>query len=278
MTEQLLYRLPWQSPAVYPGAHTGQTVGAGPLFKRHGSLLAHPDPRRIDVRASVLNPFGDYQVRLYQQQSNITVWVIADLSASMGYADKPEILRQFVQTSADSAFAYGDKFGFIGCGDHFEQRWFVAASQQHATVTGLCQQLAQHRFSGSAKHLAQAAQYLPSQRAMVFLLTDCHYPLPQLRNLLATLQGHDVIPLVLWHPDDYTRLPQWGLLALQDLESQHSRLLLMRPSLRPKLQTAYWQRHLALKNSFRAMGSEPLFMTGPYSTPTINHFLQQRAA
>ncbi len=278
MTETLHYRLPWQSSSVYPGAHPGQMIGAGQLFKRHEPLIASPDPRRIDLRASVLDPFSGYRVRVYQQQSTVNVYLLADMSASMGYADKQQTLVRFLLTAANSAFGYGDKFGFIGCTECIEQRWLLSAGQHLGLVSALAKQLELLRFTGSANGLQNAATYLPAQRSLVFLLSDYHFPLAQLRAVLGSMQGHDVIPLVLWHQDEHTSLPNWGLIAFQDLENYATRTLFMRPALRQKIMTAYLQRQHDLKHTFRAFGCEPLFITEGYSTQTINRHLQQRMA
>lgn len=193
MTETLFYRLPWQSSAVYPGAHPGQMIGAGQLFKRHEPLIASPDPRRIDLRASVLDPFFGYRVRVYQQQSTVNVYVLADMSASMGYADKQQTLLQFLQTAANSAFGYGDKFGFIGCTERIEHRWLLPACQHLGRVSALAKQLERLTFTGTVNGLQNAAAFLPAERSLVFLLSDCHFPLPQLRAVLGSLQGHDSV-------------------------------------------------------------------------------------
>ena len=278
MSDTLFYRLPWQSTAVYPGAHAGLRVGAGQLFKRHAPLIAHPDPRRIDLRASVLDPFSGFRVRVYQQHSTINVYLLADMSASMGYADKQQTLSKLLLTVAHSAFSYGDKFGFVGCTDAIEHRWLLPASQHLGSVSTLVKQLEDFRFTGTANGLQQAATLLPSERSLVFLLSDCHFPLPQLRTVLASLHVHDVIPIVLWHQEEYANLPNWGLMAMHDMETSRSRTLFMRPALRQKIIAAYQQRQQDLTSTFRAFGCEPLFMAEGYNIPLINRHLQQRSA
>lgn len=188
MTETLYYRLPWQANTVYPGTHPGQMVGAGHLFKRHEPLIASPDPRRLDLRASVLDPFGGYRVRVYQQQSTVNVYVLADMSASMGYADKQQTLIQLLLTAANSVLSYGDKFGFIGCADGIDKRWLLPACRQSGQVNDLVKRLKNHRYSGSSNGLKNAAAFMPGKRSLVFLLSDCHFPLTQLRDLLGSLQ------------------------------------------------------------------------------------------
>ena len=159
-----------------------------------------------------------------------------------------------------------------------EQRWLLPACRHSGPVSALATQLESVTFSGSANGLQQAVNFLPAERSLVFLLSDCHFPLARLSAVLASLQGHDVIPVVLWHQAEYTALPNWGLIAFQDMEHQTTRTLFMRPALRQKITAAYRQRQHELKHIFRAFGSEPLFITEGYSTETINRHLQQRAA
>jgi uncharacterized protein (DUF58 family) len=277
MTEPLLYRLPWQSGSVYPGAHPGQMTAAGQLFKRHEPLIASPDPRRIDIRATILDPFGNYRVRVYHQQSSVNVYLIADMSASMNFANKQSTLIQFLLTAAHSAFGYGDKFGFIGCTENRQHQWLLPPGQQIGSINSLVEQLKITRFTGSATGLLQAAAYLSSRRSLVFLLSDCHFPLAQLREILRSLQGHDVIPLVLWDQQETTDLPSWGVISYQDMENNATRTLFMRPALRQKIIDTYRQRQLELKHCFRSFGIEPLFINDAYSTQSINGYLQQRA-
>ena len=274
----LLYRLPWPTVSVHPGAHPGQMIGAGHLFKRHEPLVASPDPRRIDLRATVLDPFSGYRVRVYQQISTVNVYLIADLSASMSYAAKKSALIRFLLTAAHSALSYGDRFGFIGCADSIARQWLLPSCLHSGPVTALAEKLHSNPFSGTAAGLLKASAFLPSSRSLVFLLSDCHFPLAQLHELLATLQTHELVPLVLWDRREYTRLPEWGLVSFQDMENPIRRTLLMRPALRRKIIDRYRQRQHELRQCFRAFGAEPLFIAENYTTQSINRYLQQRTA
>jgi len=278
MTEPLQYRLPWQSTSVYPGAHPGRMVGAGQLFNRHEPLIASPDPRRIDLRASVLDPFGGYRVRVFLQQSTVNVYLIADLSASMGAGNKPSILQNLLLDLADAVAGYGDKLGFIGCTQKIEPRWRLMAIRQHQAFIRLTQQLQAHQFSGSATALSEAVAYLPERRSLVFLFTDCHFSMPQLEKLLRTLQTHDVVPLVPSDLQHYLRLPDWGMVTFQDMENCGTRTLLMRPALKQKIIAAHQLRQRELTHCFRAFGMEPLFIQDAYSSQPINQYFRQRAA
>jgi uncharacterized protein (DUF58 family) len=276
-TDLLHYRLRWLSGSVYPGAHLGRMTGSGMLFKQHQPLAVSSDPRRIDLRASVLDPFEHYRVRAYQQPSRIDVYLLADLSASMGHAGKRMILATLLRTLARSAFGYGDRFGFIGAGETVELHWLLPAGMHYEPVSRVAGQLESAHFSGTAAGLRQASAYLSAERSLLFLLTDGHFPLAHLSDLLASLQMHDIVPLVLWDPGEYRRLPAWGLLPVRDMESGASRTLVMRPALRNRIVAAYEQRRQALLGTFRAFGGEPLFIEH-CDIPAINRHLHRRAA
>ncbi|MEQ1528597.1 MAG: MxaS protein [Methylococcales bacterium] len=281
MNEPLLYRLLWKAGSVYPGAHPGQLVGVGPLYKRHAPLLASPDPRRIDMRASLLDPFSSYRVRVYQQQSNVDVYMLADLSASMAYhgsSDKKHTVRQLLTALAESAYGYGDKFGFIGCGDTIDHQFLVPASRHGHSLQQLSDRLSKAKYQGSAKSLVQAVKHLPGKRALVFLVSDLHFPLTQLQKLLASLQGHEVLPVVLWDENETVNLPEWGLVTMQDMENNKKIQLFMRPALKQKMIAAYQHRQQQLQACCRSFGIEPLFMNGAYNAQQINRYFQQRAA
>lgn len=272
----LHYRLRWLSGAVYPGAHPGLMAGAGLLFKQHRPLAADSDPRRIDLRASVLDPYRQFRVRAYQQPSRIDVYLLADLSASMR-GGKQQTVAALLRVLARSAAAHGDRFGFIGAADAIEAGWLLPAGAPFAAADHLAERLERARLSGGANALKDAAAYLPAARSVVFLLTDSHFPLAHLRAALASAQHHDVVPLLLWPAAEYRDLPAWGLLALRDPESAATRTLVMRPALKARIVAAYARRRQDLLHCFRSFGAEPLFLEHG-DVPAINRHLQQNAA
>jgi hypothetical protein len=97
---------------VRAGAHRGRLSGAGGLFRDLVSLLEHPDPRRIDLRASARDPFEQLYVRRFEQKTAITVFALVDVSASMGFAGNMRKLEVAAAICAGSSSARrtGDKF------------------------------------------------------------------------------------------------------------------------------------------------------------------------
>ena len=112
------YRVPWRADSYYPGSHPGRQRGDG--YEIRGILPLHVagDPRRFDLRASLRDPFEQLLVRVYQQRSVVPVFGLADVSASMGFVGqtcKFDMLVEFVNSLAYSAYQVGDPFALTAC-------------------------------------------------------------------------------------------------------------------------------------------------------------------
>ncbi len=273
--ESFHYRLPHPGYSVFPGAHPGQIVGSGQLFKRHEPLLASPDPRRIDLRASLLDPFQQYRVRVFQQHSKLSVYVIADLSASM--TDKLAALGDLILSAAQSALQIGDSFGFIGCCQTIDHQWVLPAGRAMGPVLELVNRLSGFRGQNSAECLSKIAPLLPHKRCLVLFVTDGHFVLSKLPAILQPLIPHAVVPLIWWNTCEYSDLPDWGLVRYKDAESRRSRTLLLRPVLKQRIIQAFEQRRVQLRQGFRAFGMEPLFLRNDYRAEPLNRYFQKRA-
>lgn len=259
---EFVYRVGWRPQGLRPGAHTSRRSGMGQLFSGYASLLDHPDPRRLDLRASVRDPFGMLYTRVYRQRAAIRVLVVADLSSSMRFGDKARFLADFVDAAARSAFGVGDAFGFvgIGAGHAARTRWYRPPSFRRGVAHELVDRLGPRPPLGRGlSGLDRLPEQLPRQRALVFLVSDFHWPAAELEAALGALARHDVIPVVLWHPREYSDLPQRGLVSLQDPETGRRRTLLMRPRLAERLRAAYASRRETLTRRFLRAGRPPFF-------------------
>jgi len=265
---------------VFPGAHAGKVIGNGLLFKQNKPLISAPDPRHIDLRASLLNPFLQYQVKSFQQQSRLDVFLLADLSASMAYQghyNKQKAVIDCLLSVAKSTHLTGDRFGFIGCGEKIDTQLLISpANLQQGRVVEIAKRIQARALTGQAGSLLQAADYLPNSSALVFLLSDFYMPNKIIQQQMQRLNQHTVIPLVLWDKKESSQLPNWGVVKLADMEQGKTRTLWMRPSLKNKIHLAFKQRKQQLQHCFRRFGCEPLFLEQGYSAALINQYFSQR--
>lgn len=84
--KEFSYHIAWRSHSRRPGRHKSNQRGMGMEFRGHTTLLAYPDPRRIDIRQTIRDPLEQVHVRIFNQKSVTPVFVLCDMSGSMQYA------------------------------------------------------------------------------------------------------------------------------------------------------------------------------------------------
>jgi uncharacterized protein (DUF58 family) len=205
--------------------------------------------------------------------------VIADLSLSMTYSGKSpkqQVVADFLLSAALSAAQTGDRFSFIGCGSKLDKRWMISATHRFGAAPALAKQLAVAKLPGHAESMMALRPVLPTKRALIFLVSDFHFPIVRLNALMSQFSGHAVVPVVLWDQAEYTELPEWGILKLKDLETEKTKTLFMRPTYKQKIMSAFAQRKRDLQQCFRSYAAEPLFMHGAYQAEALTGYFQGR--
>lgn len=277
MIEEFHYQVPWRTSSAHPGRHASRQSGGEHEFHGHAPLLSRPEPHNIDVHASLLDPFQQFMVRTFRQRGIITVTLAADLSASMGFHNKMETLARFTELAAFSAYRSGDYFAFMGCGRdlipelHLPPRWYKGGAPE------LAGQLRAHRPDAlDSRGLLNVADYCPRHRSLIFLISDFHFPLPETAEIFDSLLKHDVIPVVLWHPEEYESLPEWGLVRLQDPETGQDRQLLMRPALKQKIIDRFADKREQLRHLCMRYGRQPFFLTEAFQADQITRYFYEQ--
>jgi uncharacterized protein (DUF58 family) len=273
------YRVDWRSRSPRPGHHRSDQSGGGHEFSGHQPLISHPDPRNLDLRASLNDPFGQLLVRRFRQNSAIPVCVAADLSASMGFrgsAGKLDNLAAFAAAAAYSAYRTGDPFCFMGCDGAIRWELCLPLRWHKAVAPELFERLRGFIPEGrSSEGLHQIAPHLGRQRTLVFLVSDFHFALERLDDLLDSLVRHDVVPVVLWDSAEYERLPGWGLVYVEDPETGERRRLLMRPGLREKFRRAFAERRSELVRICGQRGRQPFFLIDRFDADALTRYFHQ---
>jgi uncharacterized protein (DUF58 family) len=235
------YRLPWRSVGLRAGGHRGKMEGSGGYFHDFAPFLQRPDPRRIDLRVSVRDPFEGLYVRRFEQKTSISVYALVDVSGSMafhGATDKMRLACELCAALASSARRAGDAFGLIGCNDDINPDLYFPAMRTRGTEAEMLARLGATVPSGrGVGGFVEAAALLGGRRKLVFLISDFHIAREEAEAVFSALSHHDIAPINLSDSFEVERLPRWGLLSLADLEFGRRRLVVMRPSLR-----AAWRR------------------------------------
>ena len=273
------YKVHWKTGGIRPGAFRGMHSGPGERFRSSVPLHARADPRRLDVRATLRDPLGGVWVRDFEQQSALKVIVLADVSASMGYVgrhDKMEQLRRVSVALARTAWRNGDAFGFHAASARPHAGLTLPARLNRGAGEWLDRKLAQHRASGtSARGLLEVAAQLPHRRALVFLVSDFHWPAGDLDDVLGRLAQHAVVPVVLWDPAETQSMRRRGIAVLRDMESGARRFIWLRPGLIDALRSRRHRREDELRRACARFGNTPFFVRDRFDPLALTrHFLE----
>lgn len=274
--EELHYKIPGRSAGAHPGYHRGRYSGGGYEFRGHVPLADAPDPRRLDMRASLRDPLQRLLVRVHSQNTAIPVYALADLSASMGFGRKPTILADFMASLAYSAYRTGDPFGFVGCDRAIREELLQPLTHNKLAGHDLAARLRKLENRGpSASGLLRAVERLGRQRALVFLASDFLFDEALLAALLGALGRHLLVPVVIWDSREYLGLPQSGLVRLRDSESGRERTLFMRRALRNRIRRDFDRWRTTLVTRCTAVGAPPLTMVDRFRAEHVTRYFYQ---
>ncbi|MEW6046131.1 MAG: VWA domain-containing protein [Bacillota bacterium] len=273
------YHLTSPAAGYLPGYHRGTFVGTGGQLVGFTTLLHRMDPKNIDMVATrrALSPVP--LVRVYQVRVAITVAVLVDLSASMGFAGRRSKLAEAAKLAAClgySACRLGDRFMLIGFAErvelHFPPRRSLDYPLEAAAAVWDCRPTRRNVAA-----LLEACSLLPRQRCLVFVISDLHFDRPVLERALAYLRGHDTVLAVLWDTGEYEQPQAWGWTVLRDPESEEQRGLWVRPGLARSFQESFEARRLQLLSLCRSFGAGALFLwDGADPAEVVRFFVRRR--
>ncbi|MBB2962112.1 DUF58 domain-containing protein [Methylobacterium sp. R2-1] len=232
----IIYLPRWRLDGYRVGVHRGRDAGGLGTFRDQVSFLRLPDARRIDLRASLRDPFEGVFVRRFEARSPVETYALVDLSASMrfrGRADRRELAGTFCTTLARSATRIGDGFGLIACDNTLRDDLTLPATRHRAAAQAAAARLSEATCEGrGAEGLLEAARRLTGRPKLIFLVSDFRWPEALIEQVFLALALHDVTPVLLADSSEDEGLPNWGLVELDDLEGAGRRLVFLRPSLR----------------------------------------------
>jgi uncharacterized protein (DUF58 family) len=259
---EIHYRPRGRISGLRAGAHPSRAVGALGGFRDQVPFMAHPDARRIDVRATLQDPFENVIVRRHRQRASIDLYALVDLTGSLRYegnASKAELAASLCVSLARSATRIGDRFGLIGCGASLREECFIPATARRGIADEVRARLGRAAWQGSgADGLLAAAPRLAGRRKTVFLISDFLLPARLLDALFDSLTGHDLVPVIIGDSTEDLDLPDWGVMELADLETGGRRLVFMRPALKRRWIAAAAERRAELGRLAARYGRAPV--------------------
>lgn len=276
MVEEFHYRLPRRLAGHRPGSHPGLSLGAGQEFVSHASLHDRPDPRRLDLRASLRNLSGDWLVRVHRQRVSTPVHAVVDVSASMHFGSprtKLQVIADFIEALGQSAFRAGDAVGMLAFDERERTDLFVPAVLSRGAAGLMAAALASSTgTAGTIAGLEQATLRLAGRSGLIFLISDFHWPLEGLARVLDSLAKAYVVPMVVWDPAEVQPPASNGMMILSDAESGAERTFWLRPSMRERWRSAVERRRAELDAVFSSRAMRPFYVCGRFESDALSQY------
>ncbi len=283
--KEFVYKLPGVFAGGRPGSHHSRSPGAGMTFAAHARLFDHPDPRRIDLRASLSDVRRDWLVRINRQRSSVTLKVIVDVSPSMHFGPagaKLGVVADFLDALGFSAHRSGDSVGLMAFDHAFRDDLHMQArlgrgvgSAMAVAVRGCAARGSQ---AGSNHGFAECVERLAGTGELVFLVSDFHWSLDYLAPILDELADINVVPLVVWDMAEIKPPAQGGLLSVRDAETGHPRNLWLSKKTRRQWRENVIRRRGEIAAVFGASGIRPFHVDGRFEAEKLSRYFLEQVA
>ncbi len=281
MSQSLIhYRIRWKPAGNQPGSKGGQSKGIGDQLRALVLLRDHPDPRRLDLRTSLRDPFERLWVRDFYLNTSLNVIVLVDASSSMGYVgsvNRMDVAKDITAQLALSAYRSGDAFGVYLANQNILKNGVLPPRMSRSAWWWVNQHFADIKPSGdNAEGLINAVAQLPKRRSLIFVISDFRWQKGKFRTLLKALRHHDVLPIVLRDSSEYDQMPMRGIATLQDSETGATRFVLMRKGLIDQIKQVREQHWQEIENTSRAYGIKPFLVQGKFDSTQLTRFFMER--
>jgi uncharacterized protein (DUF58 family) len=215
------------------GLHRAAVHGSSVEFAQHKEYTPGDELRHVDWKA--YGKLDRYYVKQFEQESQLTVYLVLDASASMAFAGggmaKLEYAGLVLAALAYLTISQQDKVGLLACGDRaIETHVPPRARQTHLhdllAVLETVMEKGGTGDEGPAGALRRIAELTRRRRALIVLASDLFDQADETLAVLAQLraQRHDVSVVHVLDPHERT-FPYDGLTQFESLETPHRMLV-----------------------------------------------------
>lgn len=208
------------SAHIFSGEYHSAVKGRGMAFSEVREYTPGDDIRSIDW--NVTARFGHPYVKVFEEERELTVILLVDVSASGDFGTKQQFKRQLMTelcaVLAFSAIQNNDKTGVIFFSDRVEK--FIPPKKGKTHILRIIRELIEFKPVNRKTDLAVALQYLTNaikKRSICFLISD-FYTENFERELKLANKKHDLVALEIIDPREES-LPDIGLVRFEDAET-----------------------------------------------------------
>jgi len=264
------------SNQIFSGQYHSAFKGRGMAFSEVREYQIGDDVRSIDwnVTARTGSPF----VKVFEEERELTVMMLVDVSGSGDFGSKQMMKRQMMTeicaVIAFSAMQNNDKVGVIFFSDRIEK--FIPPKKGKSHILRIIRELLDFRPESRGTDIRQALRYLTNavkKRSIAFVLSD-FIDSGYTDALKIAARKHDLVAVRLHDPLEHD-IPNVGMLPLTDAETGE---MVWADTSDPKVRTrikAEALRHEAeLRDILRKSGIDMADVSteGSYVKPLMNLF------
>jgi uncharacterized protein (DUF58 family) len=264
------------SDRIFSGEYQSAFKGRGMAFSENREYMHGDEIRTIDwnVTARMGHPY----VKVFEEERELTVFLVLDVSASQGTGSRGksrrELLTELAAVLAFSAMGNNDKVGAILFSDRIER--FIPPKKGRSHVLRIIRELIEFTPTGRQTRMADALDHFVramKKRTICFLVSDFR-DVGFEDALRRAARRHDLVALRIEDPLD-RRLPEVGWTQVQDPETGESTWLnTSRPQVRQRYAAAEHAREEGLRALFARSGVDAatLLTDAPYVEPLLRLF------
>lgn len=238
---------------IFAGQYHSAFKGRGMAFSEVREYQFGDDVRDIDwnVTARFHRPY----VKVYEEERELTVMLLIDVSGSLDFGTKKQMKRDMVTeiaaTLAFSAIQNNDKIGVIFFSDKIEK--YIPPKKGRKHILYIIREMLDFKPESRKTDVRLAVEFLTSvikRRCTAFMLSDFYSPNDFTQALTICNRKHDVVAIQVYDQRAKT-LPDVGLMKVRDAETGHEMYIDTSSKKLRRAHTAYWmKRQEELKESF----------------------------
>lgn len=209
------------SQNIFAGEYHTAFKGRGVIFSEVREYQPGDDIRDIDwnVTARHNHPY----VKVYEEEREMTVMLLVDVSASRLFGavgeEKRQMIAEIAATISFSAIQNNDKIGVVFFSDKIEK--FIPPKKGKKHILFIIRELLDFRPMNTGTDVGVVLRFFTDalkKRCTTFLLSDFIAPDDYSKALTIASNKHDVIAIQIYDKRD-AKLPNVGFMRVMDLET-----------------------------------------------------------
>jgi len=208
------------SKQVFSGEYHSAFKGRGMAFSEVRNYIPGDEIRTIDW--NVTARFNETYVKVFEEERELTVMLIVDISGSESFGSDELLKREFIAeigaVLAFSATQNNDKIGAILFSDQIEL--YIPPKKGRKHILRIIRELIEFKPKSNLTNIGEVVQHfnnLVKKRAIAFLISDFIGQNLE-KALKITAKKHDLIALRIFDQRE-KELPNMGLTLFEDAES-----------------------------------------------------------